>query len=287
MTTQINVRVTGGGVVGQNKRDAEANRQSLRNREEQAVTISGAQRGIIQVNEQTVSAPPGKARRSEYVKEKPAANRFGGPLLLLRMNGANGSANFLDSGRRRLPVTVNGNAQITTSDSKYGGGSGLFDGNGDWLSISDASLALGTGDFTIEAWVKIPYGSANVGYNALCIFPNPTAIDTGLYVYVYYDQEAKITWYFNSDNIEAYTYLNAGEWNHVAAVQQSGTVYLYTNGIKEPDSFPDHPAITIPQILIGSNDNGEGEFFKGLIDDFRISDKAIYTDNFTPPPAPF
>lgn len=76
MTTQINVRVTGGGVVGQNKRDAEANRQSLRNREEQAVTISGAQRGIIQVNGQTVSAPPGKARRSEYVKEKPAANRF-------------------------------------------------------------------------------------------------------------------------------------------------------------------------------------------------------------------
>src|SRR3972149_9214360 len=53
--------------------------------------------------------------------------------LLLHMDGANGSTTFTDE--MGQAVTANGNAQISTAQSKFGGASGLFDGTGDYLSV--------------------------------------------------------------------------------------------------------------------------------------------------------
>ena len=44
--------------------------------------------------------------------------------LLLPMDGTNGSTTFTDSGPNALAVTAVGNAQISTTQSKYGGASG-------------------------------------------------------------------------------------------------------------------------------------------------------------------
>ena len=52
--------------------------------------------------------------------------------LYLKMNGANGSTSFLDSSRFGHTVTANGNAQVSTAQSKFGGASAAFDGNGDF-----------------------------------------------------------------------------------------------------------------------------------------------------------
>jgi hypothetical protein len=47
-----------------------------------------------------------------------------------------------------------GNAQISTTQSKFGGSSLYFDGTGDQLlGTTSPNLIFGTGDFTIEAWV--------------------------------------------------------------------------------------------------------------------------------------
>jgi hypothetical protein len=59
-----------------------------------------------------------------------------------------------------------GNAQVSTSVVKYGTGSMYFDGAGDYLSRPASSLyALGTGDFTIEAWV---YANTTITNNEDC-----------------------------------------------------------------------------------------------------------------------
>ncbi len=74
--------------------------------------------------------------------------------LLLHMDGSNGSTNFVDSAQSRS-VTANGNAQISTSQYKFGGASGYFDGSGDYLTVPDSSdWTFGTGDFTIDLWVR-------------------------------------------------------------------------------------------------------------------------------------
>src|SRR3990167_7743345 len=53
--------------------------------------------------------------------------------LLLHMDGTNGSTTFTDEIGKT--VTANGNAQISTAQSKFGGASGLFNGAGDWIDV--------------------------------------------------------------------------------------------------------------------------------------------------------
>lgn len=78
MTTQINVTITGDGIVGQSRQNQEANRDSLRRREDEAVTIRGAKRGIVTVNGQQIAAAgQPKSKRPGFAREKPAAYRSG------------------------------------------------------------------------------------------------------------------------------------------------------------------------------------------------------------------
>ena len=75
--------------------------------------------------------------------------------LLLHFNGTDGSTTFTDSSVSSHAVTANGNAQIDTAQSKFGGGSLILDGTGDFASIADtADVNFGSGDFTIDFRVR-------------------------------------------------------------------------------------------------------------------------------------
>jgi hypothetical protein len=77
--------------------------------------------------------------------------------LLLHFDGADASATFTDSSPNSFTVTPSGDAQISTTGwSKFGGAAGLFDGNGDYLTVgSNAVFDFGTGDFLIGAFVNL------------------------------------------------------------------------------------------------------------------------------------
>ena len=78
--------------------------------------------------------------------------------LLLRMDGANGSTVFTDATGKT--VIVNGNAQMTTAQSKSGGASAYFDGAGDFLQVADSvDFDLGAGDFTDRVLGEICHGA--------------------------------------------------------------------------------------------------------------------------------
>ena len=71
--------------------------------------------------------------------------------LLLHMNGENNSISFLDSSSVPKMITRNGDAKISTTQSKFGGASAYFDGSGDYLSIPyNVAFDFGSGDMTIE-----------------------------------------------------------------------------------------------------------------------------------------
>ena len=59
-------------------------------------------------------------------------------VLLLHANGVNGSTQIRDE--RGHAVTCNGNAAISTTQSKFGGSSLGFDGTGDFTADSAANL---------------------------------------------------------------------------------------------------------------------------------------------------
>src|SRR5512139_871383 len=60
----------------------------------------------------------------------------GGGGSLLHFNGNDGSTTFHDEALN-IDWIANGNAQIDTAQSVFGGASGLFDGTGDYLSSAD------------------------------------------------------------------------------------------------------------------------------------------------------
>lgn len=53
-------------------------------------------------------------------------------------------------------LTLNGNAQISTTQNQFGGGSIAFNGTNSYLSTSNTTdWYFGNGDFTVEAWIYL------------------------------------------------------------------------------------------------------------------------------------
>jgi len=80
-------------------------------------------------------------------------------IALVTTNGTTGTnTNIVDSSSNALTITPNGTPSLQTfSPYRSGGYSTYFDGTGDFIRYTDASLAEGTDDFTIEFWVKHSY----------------------------------------------------------------------------------------------------------------------------------
>ena len=57
--------------------------------------------------------------------------------LLLPFTGANNSTTFTDASPNPKTITPYGNTKISTAQSKWGSGSGYFDGSGDYLTTPD------------------------------------------------------------------------------------------------------------------------------------------------------
>jgi hypothetical protein len=200
------------------------------------------------------------------------------------MDGTNGSTTFTDNSSNALTVTANGNAQISTAQSKFGGASGLFDGTGDFLTTpSNAVVAVGTGDFTVEAWVRRTSG----GTFSTVVGTRP---DSGSYA------DAWTLGVDGSNNLYLYTngfiaqsaggLITLDTWHHIAVVRSGTAVRMYHNGTQVATGTNSQDFSR--QILaVGANVNGD-QAFAGYIDDLRITKGvARYTANFTPPTAAF
>jgi hypothetical protein len=209
-----------------------------------------------------------------YLKKKWATQNT---ILLLSMDGANGSTNFVDSGPNALAVTAVGNAQISTAQSKYGGASGYFDGSGDYLAlVSNSQLAVGTSDFTIEFWIYI---TARKAYGYIINTQGGTNS-----LYISFDLAGNFLRLTNDTTIFAVTStLNLNQWYHVAVVRSSGSSKIHVDGI---GGTAVACAVSFVQggPLIGGT--SIANYFQGYFDDLRISKKAWYTGNFTPPSTP-
>ena len=152
--------------------------------------------------------------------------------LHLKMDGANGSTTFTDSSPNALAVTAVGNAQISTTQSKYNGSAGYFDGTGDYLSIPDSSApVLGSSDWTIEAWIYI---SVAKSFNCIYAKRQPGGYGFGLQI-----DGANTLSISASTNGSSWALPGsslgsgyvAGAWTHVAVVRSGNTITGYKNGV--------------------------------------------------------
>ena len=218
------------------------------------------------------------------LNQTPTDPNFANVSLLLHGDGTNGSQTIIDSSAAARTVTVFGNAQISTAQSKFGGASIAFDGTGDYITLaSNAAFGYGTGDFTWEMWFRA--SSTSSGY-----LMDHTGGNAGILAFT---SGNKVS-YFNTTVGTAGALYNTGSgavsantWYHIAVCRASGTTKLFLDGVEKSSQADSHNYPTAG-IGFGSFSLANSFFYNGFFDDIRITKGvARYTANFTPPTAPF
>jgi len=226
----------------------------------------------------------------------PSDPYFSQVSLLLHMDGANGSTTFTDSSPENHTVTAYGDAQISTAESKFGGASGYFDGDGDYVAAPPSALPVGASEeWTLECWLYLPSvptdvfsvcgqssGAGDVPkWGLLC------NANTGFT----YEADKAGFFVYDGGNVwinQPFAW-SANTWYHIAVAATNGSIFMYIDGTLVGDMTATLPAANTGDVRFGS----DGENYKytlGYIDELRITkgvNGARYTANFTPPTAPF
>jgi RHS repeat-associated protein len=151
------------------------------------------------------------------------------------------------------------------------------------VQVPNSSSLNITGAITVEAWVKInstgayqdiitreSYGQSgtgggyelsvtNLGKPRLDLYQSPTAYTT----------------------VIGNTSISTGVWHHVAGVFDGSQMRVYLNGVLDGTlSTSNGPASGTSSLKIGRTSGGN--YFNGLIDEARVSNSAVYANNFTP-----
>lgn len=205
--------------------------------------------------------------------------------LLLNMQ----NAGVIDNAMMNDLETV-GNAQISTTQSKFGGSSIAFDGVGDYLKSNAATSDLctfGTGDFTIEMWIYL----TNVSV-AQVIFDTRPASTNGVYPDIYFNNSGStLNWYISSADRITSSAVSINTWYHVAVCRSGSSTKMFINGTQAGSTYTDTNnylcAAQRPIIGVNATDSSSSPFY-GYIDDLRVTKGyARYTANFTAPTAAF
>jgi len=198
--------------------------------------------------------------------------------LLVKFDGS-----ATDLSDNTYTLTPNGNVQIDTVNKKFGSGSALFDGTGDYYSVPGASSwDFGTGDFTVETHARFTGGGFDgfigrgaSGNSRWLLFLH----SNGKISFTHVNTQIVDTFAFGTDYRDSVFY-------HIAVSRVDGVTRLFFDGIEKDSSSSSFDITTSSSALIlGSepNDLSSGSM-TGNQDNIRIT-KGVgrYSSNFTPP----
>jgi hypothetical protein len=143
------------------------------------------------------------------------------------------------------------------------------------LSVGSTSdFQFGTGDYTVEAWLKpedlntrvwLSFGMNNPSFKIISgkweVY-NP-AVGSSIY-----------------SGVPA-----VGQWTHYAIARSSGTTKIFINGI-ETNSFSDTLNVPTQEATIGAYSNDTFEWKGGISNVRVVKGTAVYTSSFKPPTEP-
>lgn len=198
--------------------------------------------------------------------------------LMLHLDGTDASTTFTDSSTSANTVTASGSAQIDTAQSKFGGASLLV--NGGYISAPDSALwDIGTGDFTVDFWVR-----HNTEVNGRYFYAHGSAPTFGMRVV----SGQTLVYIAGSSVLFPSETFTTGTWQHVAVTRSGTSLKLFIDGT-EASSATNSSNITGGSTVfaIGAFNDGSN-VHDGWIDEFRlVVGTAVWTANFTPPSAAY
>lgn len=215
--------------------------------------------------------------------------------LLLHCDGSDASTTFVDSEiNTAKTVTANGDAQVDTAQSVFGGASCLLDGTGDYLSVADSSdFDVAAGDFTIDFRMRFNGATATA---QLAGQYNQTGSQIGYLIQWLATNNLRFV--FSTDGtlvtvvVKSFAWTpSADTWYHIAIVRSGNNLYAFVDGV-QIGATADVTGVTIfnstALFEIGKIEDSSLNMFNGWIDEFRfVKGTAVWVANFTPPAAAY
>lgn len=182
-------------------------------------------------------------------------------------------------------LTFNGTAARDLVRSKFGPASLFFDGSNNGYVSGDTTGLSSTSDFTVECWAYINSMATTRFLFWAGQFSSVVGIKLSVFSSGLYAEYGNI-----SVNLASAGVVNS-TWQHFAFTKSGNTYKIFVDGVLVKTITNSSPtAFTIDRVAIGAIiGNGSAQSnFNGYIDDLRFTQGvARYTDNFTPPTAPF
>jgi len=180
-------------------------------------------------------------------------------------------------------LTNNGTATASTRNPFSTLGSVNFNGTSQYLTVpNNAAFNFGSGPFTFEAWVLLDssvstqqiivtnYGSTTTGWTLQVLNGNFIVNLSG-----------------DGVDITGSTTLVLNRWYHVAVSGATGSIKLFVNGILDGVYNGATTLDSTAVLSVGRNPISGTFYLNGFISNLRIiKGVALYTGNFTTPPAP-
>jgi len=174
---------------------------------------------------------------------------------------------------------------IWTPNGKFGPALS-FDGTSAWVTIADANSLDLTNGMTMEAWVNPTVGT---GWRAVAIKESSGGLAYALYSA---NNGSRPDGYVHTTNDVGVTGTAAvplNTWTHLAITYDGASLRMYVNGILVKTTPASGAAAVSASPLRIGGDSVWGEYFRGLIDEVRIYNRAltggeIQTDMATPVP---
>lgn len=196
---------------------------------------------------------------------------LGNLLTYLKFNEGTGTSASDSSANNKTAILTNG-ATWNTSDCKEGY-CASFDGINDYASSSNP-LGGGTKPRTIALWTK---PTANT--NATLAF----AAASGNYIGFRFNRTSNTNISFvvgstdgsNGSSVSKTSGTPINEWTFLVGTYDGANIRLFVNGVEAGNSAFTMTPYSPPYVTIGASDDGLGGYFTGLIDEFRIYQRAL------------
>jgi hypothetical protein len=207
--------------------------------------------------------------------------------VLMHMDGADQGTVFTDV--KGNVVTRVGTGITSTTQAKFGSTSYYNDSASSRLSIANnPDFSIGSGDFTIEAWV---YQNGDSWLKIVADKRVNTA-SYGEYIFRVNSNEG-IDLYINNNN--SWVLCQSGNflvpnntWSHIAFSRKGSIIRGFIDGVKVAEISTTVSATPDSNDILMGSSGSNSERLIGYIDEFRLTvGSARYVSNFTPKNAPF
>jgi hypothetical protein len=203
------------------------------------------------------------------------------------------STTIIDNSTNAFTITATGNATASKFNpfgetiaqgveyrANTHGGSVYFDGTSDSLITTTTVPAIGTGDFTIDAWVYLLSAPSVNGW----IYGNRSGSATSGYLFISNSLVPVYGADTGSIDLTSSTAVRLATWNHIAVSRSGSTIRMFLNGILVASATNTNNYSYAGTQPVGYASSGSAYTLNGYISDLRVVlGTALYKSSFIPP----